>query len=78
MSRTYVILGPDDVDDINFSEVFETAENTLRWNNDDSKTFVKFNSSDSTPSFLSGKTQYTHAQILTELAKPEWNPPVPE
>ncbi len=76
MSKTYVIIGPDDVSDINFSQVFETAENTLRWNVDDSKTFVKFDSSNPTPAFLSGKTQYTHAQILTELAKPEWNPPL--
>lgn len=77
MSRTYVIIDSDDVEDVDFSQVFETSENTLRYNNDDSKTFVKFDSSSPTPSFLSGKTQYTHAQILTELAKPEWSSSIP-
>ena len=80
MSRTYVIIDADDVSDVDFSQVSETSRSTLRWNVDPAgtKTFVKFDSSNPTPSFLSGKTQYTHAQILTELAKPEWNPPDPE
>ena len=53
MSRTYVIIDSDDVEDVDFSQVFETSENTLRYNNEDSKTFVKFDSSSPTPSFLS-------------------------
>ena len=71
---TYVIIDADDVSDVNFSEVIENSASTLRWNVDPAgtKTFVKFRGS--TPSFLVGKTQYTHSEILTELAKPEWTP----
>ena len=72
MSRSYVILNASDVPSVDFGQVFETSENTLRWNNDGSKTFVKFEGD--TPTFLEGKAQYTHSEILTELAKPEWNP----
>ena len=37
------------------------------------KTFVKFEGS--TPSFLEGKTQYDHSEILTILATDEWTDP---
>ena len=77
MSLTYVIIDADLVPSVNFSEVQETSEETLRWNVDPAgtKTFVKFNSSDPTPSFLDGKTQYTYAEILVELATSEWSGP---
>ena len=71
MSRNYVILDASDVSIVDFDQVFETSADTLRWNSDGSKTFVKFEGD--TPSFLEGRAQYTHSEILTELAKPEWN-----
>jgi hypothetical protein len=71
MSRKYVILTSSEAQSIDFSKVLETSANTLRWNNDDSKTFVKYEGSK--PSFLSGKTALTQAQILTELSEDEWN-----
>jgi len=76
MSLTYVIIDAGDVASVDFSEVDETSEATLRWNVDpaNTKTFVKFDSSDPTPSFLDGMEQYTHAEILTSLATPEWTP----
>ena len=72
MSRKYVILTSSEAQSIDFSKVLETSANTLRWNNDNSKTFVKYEGSK--PSFLSGKSTLTHLQILTELAKDEWSP----
>lgn len=79
MSLIYVIIEADDVPSVDFSEVVETREDTLRWNVDPvgTKTFVKFNSSDPTPSFLEGKTQYTHAEILEVLETSEWSVPHP-
>ena len=71
MSRKYVIINADEVDSVNFSQVDETSENTVRFSTDGSLTFVKFDS-DTTPSFLVGKTQYTHSEILTILATDEW------
>ena len=69
-NRKYVIIGRDDVSSVDFSKVLETSADTLRYSNDDSKTFVKYEGNK--PSFLSGKTVYTHSQILTELANSDW------
>ena len=76
MSRKYVIINADEVDSVNFSQVDETSENTVRFSTDGSQTFVKFNT-DTTPSFLVGKTQYTHSEILTILATDAWTPSEP-
>mgnify|MGYP003627300902 FL=1 len=71
--RTYVIIDAADVPQVDFSEVLETSEDTLRWSVDESQTFVKFEGA--TPDFLDGKTQYNHAEILAVLAGPDWTQP---
>ena len=76
MSRKYVIINADEVDSVNFDQVDETSESTIRYSLDGSLTFVKFDS-DTTPSFLDGKTQYSHSEILTILATDEWTPDDP-
>ena len=76
MSRKYVIINADEVDSVNFDQVDETSANTVRYSLDGSKTFVKFDS-DTTPSFLKGKTQYSHSEILAILATDEWTPDEP-
>ena len=65
MAKKYVILNSTEVSSINFSQVQETSTDTLRWNIDKTKTFVKFEGD--TPSFLTGKTQYTNDQMLAML-----------
>ncbi len=65
MARKYVIITSDDVSSVDFSKVQETSADTLRWNKDNTKTFVKFTGN--TPSFLNGKTAYTYEQILNIL-----------
>jgi len=74
--RTYVIIDVSEVGNVDFDAVLETSADTLRYSLDGSKTFVKFDS-DTTPSFLDGKTQYTHSEILTILATDEWTDPNP-
>jgi hypothetical protein len=74
MSRKYVIINADEVDSVDFNKVEETSENTLRYSLDNSQTFVKYDT-DTTPSFLEGKTQYTHSEILAILATDEWTDP---
>ncbi len=61
----YVIINASEVSNVDFSKVKETSSGMLRYNNDKSKTFVKFEGD--TPSFLDGKTQYTHEEILSHL-----------
>ena len=73
MSKNYVIIDAADVPLIDFDQVMETSADTLRFSLDGSQTFVKFEGA--TPSFLDGKTQYTHSEILTILAGPEWTDP---
>ena len=80
MNREYVILTSSEAESIDFSKVLETSADTLRWNNDGSKTFVKYTTG-SKPSFLTGKTAMTYSQIRTELQEDEWSsdePPPPE
>ena len=69
-NRKYVIINASEVGSVDFSQVNETSANTLRYSNDDSQTFVKFDGD--TPSFLNGKTQYSHSEILTILAGEDW------
>lgn len=76
MSRKYVIINSDEVDSVDFSQVDETSADTVRFSTDGSQTFVKYDS-DTTPSFLEGKTQYTHSEILNVLATDEWTPDEP-
>jgi len=69
-NRKYVIINASEVGTVDFSQVHETSASTLRYSLDDSQTFVKFEGS--TPSFLSGKTQYNHSQIRTILDGEDW------
>tara|TARA_S200002703_G_scaffold121106_1_gene106943 strand:- start:1015 stop:1242 length:228 start_codon:yes stop_codon:yes gene_type:complete len=68
--RTYVIINSDEVSSVNFNEVVETSANTIRYSLDGSKTFVKFEGEQ--PSFLNGKQEYNHSEILAILATNEW------
>lgn len=66
----YVIINASDVASVDFNQVIETSPDTLRYSLDGTKTFVKFYGD--APSFLEGKTQYTHSEILNILAGAEW------
>ena len=71
-NRIYVIIKATEDGTVDYSQVNETSADTIRYSLDDSKTFVKFEGS--TPSFLSGKTQYNHSQICTILDGTDWTP----
>jgi hypothetical protein len=72
-NRTYVIIDASDVADVDFSQVLETSEYTLRWSRDGTQTFVKFEGE--TPSFLDGMAQYNLQEIHAILDCPEWSWP---
>ena len=74
-NRKYVIINASEVSSVDFSQVNETSANTLRYSIDNSKTFVKFDGD--TPSFLDGKTQYTHSEIRTILNGEDWSEELP-
>ena len=60
----------DDVSNIDFSQIGETSQDTLRLSIDGTKTVLKFTGE--TPSFLVGLQQYNHSEILPIMATPEW------
>ena len=64
-NRRWVIIDKDEVGSVDFSKVLETSADTLRYSNDGNKTFVKYEGSQ--PSFLTGKTEYNHSEILAIL-----------
>jgi hypothetical protein len=71
--RNYVIIDASEVSSVDFNQVLETSAETLRYNLAGTQTFVKFEGD--TPSFLEGKTTYTHSEILTILSGAEWTDP---
>ena len=72
----YVIINASEIGSIDFSQVNETSVSTLRYSLDNSQTFVKFEGD--TPSFLEGKTQYTHSEITTVLDGADWTEEINE
>jgi hypothetical protein len=69
--KTYCIINSSEVSSVDFDQVVETIPNTLRYSVDGTKTFVKYEGDQ--PSFLSGKQEYTHSEILAILATDEWS-----
>ena len=63
---TYVILNTAEITDdesvIDFSKLMNRNAGMLRYSVDKSKAVVKYK--DEQPSFLNGKTTYTHSEIL--------------
>ena len=70
----YVIYNMDNVSNIDFSQVIETSEETLRLSIDKTKTVLKFTGE--TPAFLVGLQQYNHSETLAIMASPEWSKPI--
>jgi len=71
--RTYVIVDSAEASSFDFSQLVDIDESSSRKSLDGSKILARFEGD--TPSFLEGKTQYTHSEILVELATPEWTDP---
>tara|TARA_R100000773_G_C4200077_1_gene102858 strand:- start:1 stop:249 length:249 start_codon:yes stop_codon:yes gene_type:complete len=79
-NRTYTILNISDLQNVNFSEVLETSENTIRKSIDGTKFLIKYNSE---PSFILNGTvtplqTMSHSQCLALLADSDWTPEEPE
>jgi len=77
---TYVILNTTEITDenstIDFSKLLNVDANSLRYSVDGTKAIIKYDGNQ--PSFLNGKTTYSHSEILTEIAKTDWSAEVTE
>jgi hypothetical protein len=75
----YGIIQASDLANIDFDQIGETNENTLRYNLANTEFVIKWNT---TPTFISDGTvvpvsELTHEQALTLMATPEWSEPEP-
>lgn len=79
-NRKYVIIPTSEINNVDFTQVLETAPNTCRYSVDGTKTFVKYEGTQpSSVSSIVGKShEYTHEEILAILATEEWTSPIQE
>ena len=59
---TYCIINSSEVSSLDFSQIQDDSVNTLRYSLDQTQVLVEY--SGDQPSFLSGKTEFTHSEIL--------------
>jgi len=69
-NSTYVIIESSEISSVDFSKVLNTNANTLRKSVDGSEAIVKYKGTQ--PSFLNGKSTYSHEEILSEIKKSKW------
>jgi len=79
VADVYITVAIADLPKIDFAQVGETDENTIRKSINDAEFVLKYNAE---PSFISDGTvtplqTMTHEQCLTLMATPEWTEPMP-
>jgi hypothetical protein len=78
-TREFMIFNVSELDQIDFTQVHETSQDTVRKSVDETKTFVKWDGE--TPSSVASLTTkegpYTYEEILNILATEEWTDPNP-
>ena len=77
----YATINIADLSNIDFSQIGETDENTIRKSLDDSQFVIKW-SNEHEPSFITDGTvvplqTLTHAEALTLMASAEWSEEIP-
>ncbi len=74
-NRRYVTFDINEKSDINYSEVYETSQDSLRLSTDTSSSFVKYEmpQPSSVTNLTTKSTEYTHSQFKTLLLTPAWS-----
>ena len=80
MEKTYSIINIADLSSIDFSQVYETNENTIRKSIDELQFVIKYSTE---PSFISDGTvtpveTLSHENCLNLMVTPDWTPEEPE
>ena len=73
-NRRFVIFNVTELSIIDFSQVYETSEETVRKSTDGTKTFVKYDipQPPSVSTLTTKSIEYTYDEILEILLTPEW------
>ena len=66
----YIIIDSSEIPSVDFNLVLNTNSELLYYNLDKTQAVLKYEGTQ--PSFLSGKTEYTHSEILAILSGDEW------
>jgi len=76
-NRRFVIFDVTELNLIDFNQVYETSEETVRKSVDGTKTFVKYDipQPSSVISLTTKSVEYTYNEILQILNTPEWSEP---
>ena len=79
IADTYAIISIADLSNIDFSQVGETDENTIRKSLDETQFVLKWNTE---PTFITDGTvvpvqTLTHDEALVLMASAEWSEPMP-
>ena len=79
IADTYAIINIADLPNIDFSQVGETDENTIRKSLDETQFVIKYNTE---PTFIADGTvvpveTLTHDEALVLMASAEWSEPMP-
>lgn len=81
-NRQYIIFNVNELPLVDFTQVLESSQETVRRSVDGNKTFVKWQDGGNQPNFVSQLTTkqgpYTHEEILAILATAEWTQPIEE
>lgn len=75
MIRNFMIINTVDINQINFDEVLETSQNTLRYSLDGTKTFIKWegkNIPNSIQQISNTEGPYSHQQFIKILSNSFW------
>ena len=76
---TYITINTDELSLVDFNEVMETSEDTVRSSVDGLQTVLKWEGAE--PAFVSTLSSYegpyTHEEILVIMNTPEWSEDIP-
>ena len=75
-NRNFMIFNVSELPNIDFNQVLETSQDTVRKSIDQTKTFVKWDGEiipTSVESLTTKEGPYTYTEILVILSQPEWS-----
>ena len=78
-NRQFMIFNVSELPNIDFTQVLETSEETVRKSVDQTKTFVKWDGEmpECVSTLTTKEGPYTYDEILTILSTSEWTKPMP-
>lgn len=78
-NREFMIFNTSELSQIDFTQVLETSQDTVRKSVDGTKTFVKWDGAipQCVVNLTTKEGPYTYEEILSLLSTPEWTDPNP-